>query len=252
MLASQRNVAADHRPGEHRRVGSRGGAVIDDLAVAHDRDLVARRDHLGQLVADERDGLALVVDDAAQRGEEELRFGRRQHRGRLVEHQDLRIAPQALDDLDSLAQPGGEVGDAVVGIDLQAVLLADLTDSPANARRVQSAGVAERHVLPHGQRLDEAEVLVDHARCRARAASTGSTIVDHFAVQSDLAGVGKDQADQHLHQRRLAGAVLAEDAVDAAAMQREVDLVAGDDPPEPFGDVDELRGGRGVGSPPTR
>ena len=68
-------------------------------------------------------------------------------------------------------------------------------------------------------------------------------------MQSDLPGVGQDQADQHLHQRRLAGPVLAEDAVDPAAVQREVDVVAGDDPPEPLGDVDELRGGRGVGRP---
>ena len=138
------------------------GRDVDDLAVAHDRDLVAGRDDLGELVADEGDGLALVLDDAAQRGEQELRFGRREHRRRLVEHEDLRVAAQALDDLDPLAHAGGQVGDAVVGIDLQAVLLADLADAPADARRVEPAGVAERDVLPHRQRLDQAEVLVDH------------------------------------------------------------------------------------------
>ena len=35
-----------------------------------------------------------------------------------------------------------------------------------------------------------------------------------FAVEADLAGVGQDEPDQDLHQRRLAGAVLPEDAVD--------------------------------------
>ena len=97
------------------------GRGLDDPAVAHDRDLVGGRDDLGELVADERDGLALVVDHAcAARRTRTADLGRRQHRCRLVEHEDLRVAAQALDDLDPLAHAGGEVGDAVVGIDLAA------------------------------------------------------------------------------------------------------------------------------------
>ena len=44
-----------------------------------------------------------------------------------------------------------------------------------------------------------------------------------------VAAVGSDQPDEDPHQRRLAGAVLSEDAVDLAAMEVEVDAVAGDD-----------------------
>ena len=62
------NLAADHRPGQRAGVGVGGRAGLDDPAVAHDRDLVGRRDDLGQLVADERDRLALVLDhDGAAR-----------------------------------------------------------------------------------------------------------------------------------------------------------------------------------------
>ena len=214
MLAPQRDFAADHRPSERGGVRSLGRAVIDDLAVAHDRHLVAGGDHLRQLVTHQGHSLALVVDDSTQRREQELRFSRCQHRRRLVEHQDFGVTAQALDDLDSLAQARGEIGDAIVGVDLQAVLLADLTNPAAYLRRVQAPRVAECHVLPHGQRLDEAEVLVDHRDAATRSLD-GIDDLDHFAVQSDLARVGQDQADQHLHQRRFAGTVLAEDAVDS-------------------------------------
>ena len=133
----------------------------------------------------------------------------------------------------------------------QAVLLADLADPLAYPARVEAPDVAERHVLPDGERLDEAEVLVHHGD----AVLGGVDRVDDLhgcAVQPDLAGVGQDEADQDLHQRRLAGAVLAEDAVDAPTVQREVDAVAGDDPPEPLGDADQLHGGRrGVDPPPA-
>ena len=102
----------------------------------------------------------------------------------------------------------------------QAVLLADLADPLADVPRVEPADVAERDVLPHRQRLDEAEVLVHHGDAAARPASIGSTMLHLLAVQPDLPGVGQHQADQHLHQRRLAGTVLAEDAVDPSAAQR--------------------------------
>ena len=57
-----------------------------------------------------------------------------------------------------------------------------------------------------------------------------------LSVDRDRAGVGQNEPDQDLHQRRLAGTVLAEDAMDPPAMQSEVDAVACNDGAEPLGD----------------
>ena len=78
-------------------------------------------------------------------------------------------------------------------------------------------------------------MLVDHADAeRRRRLRVGDP--PHLAVDLDLAAVGRDEPDQDLHQRRLAGAVLAEDAVDLAAVEVEVDAVAGDDVAVALGD----------------
>ncbi|MNT41147.1 hypothetical protein D3C72_1775000 [compost metagenome] len=51
----------------------------------------------------------------------------------------------------------------------------------------------------------------------------------HFAVEMDLAviGAGRIDARKHLHQRRLAGAVFADQRVDLALAHLEADIVQG-------------------------
>jgi hypothetical protein len=55
-------------------------------------------------------------------------------------------------------------------------------------------------------------------------------------LDPDLAGVGLAQAVEDLRQRALAGAVLAQQGVDLAGLDREVDAVVGDERPEALGD----------------
>ncbi len=87
-------------------------------------------------------------------------------------------------------------------------------------------------------------MLVDHGDAVRRRLDR---IVDahQFAVEADIAGVGQYEPDQHLHQRRLARAVLPEDAVDPPTVEGQVDAVAGDHSTEALGDPDQLDGGRG-------
>ena len=63
------------------------------------------------------------------------------------------------------------------------------------------------------------------------------------AVDRDLATVWGDEADEDPHQRRLAGSVLPEDAVHLAAVEVEVDAVAGHDVAVALGDVADGDGG---------
>ncbi|TPW11055.1 MAG: putative ABC transporter ATP-binding protein YufO [Acidimicrobiaceae bacterium] len=125
-----------------------------------------------------------------------------------------------------------------------------MADPLADTSGVEPTDVAEGHVLPDREGLDEAEVLVHHGD----AVGSGIDRVHDLylpTVEPDLPGVGEHETDEHLHQRGLAGAVLAEDAVDLPPVQREAHPVAGDDLAEVLGDVDELHSGRGA-VPPTR
>ena len=73
-----------------------------------------------------------------------------------------------------------------------------------------------------------------------RIAAAGRAEVLLLAVDEDRALVGLVGAVQRLHQRRLAGAVLADDGVDRAAADLEVDAVVGDDAGEALDDVAQL------------
>ena len=162
-LVAQRDRSPDHRLGQRAGVGVARGHRVDDPAAAQDRHDVGGVEDLVELVADEGHRLALGGDGDAQHGEQLLGLLRGEHRRRLVEDDDVGIAAQALDDLDPLADPGGEVADDGVGIEAEPVALADLADEVAGRSAVEAAALAERDVLPHAQLVDEAEVLVDHA-----------------------------------------------------------------------------------------
>ena len=74
----------------------------------------------------------------------------------------------------------------------------------------------------------------------ARAAF-GFGDVHRHAVEDDLAGVGVEHAVDHLDQRRLAGAVLAEQRVDLAGPHPEAHVVVRQHPGERLGDAAQLQ-----------
>ena len=74
------------------------------------------------------------------------------------------------------------------------------------------------------------------------AAGLGRTLL--LAIDEDLALVRLQQPEQDVHQRRLAGAVLADDRVDLAALDGEVHILVGDERAEPLGDRFQLDGER--------
>src|ERR1700732_1110047 len=61
--------------------------------------------------------------------------------------------------------------------------------------------------------------------------------LDFRAPPEDLAGVGLQRAVQHLHERRLAGAVLAEQGMNLALADRDADAVIGDKRAEALDDA---------------
>ena len=130
-------------------------------------------------------------------------------------------AEQHLQDLDALLLADRQVGDLRVGIDGEPVFARQ--PRQLGARRGEAAGQqrpalgAQHQVLQHGEGVDQHEMLVHHAD------AVGDRVVravhaHRLAVDADLAGIGAIEPVEDAHQRRLAGAVLADDAGDRALL----------------------------------
>ena len=247
-MLRMREVAADHHPRERRRRLAARVALAGDLARAQHGRLVAQRADLVELVADVEDAAALV-GQAAQRLEELLDRLRRQHRRGLVHDEEARVLQQAAHDLDALPLADRHRVHVAGGVERKSVLRRHVADA---RRKVVARAIAlqrERDVVGDRQRLEQREVLEDHADAEpARARRIGDD--DGLAFPRDRPGVGLDRAVDDLHQRRLAGAVLAQHRVDLAGQNREVDAGVGDDARVDLRDAGELEAGwhGGVGS----
>ena len=223
-----------------------GGQRLDLLAAPQHGDPVRDLGHLVQLVADEDDRLALLGQALDDR-EQLLRLLRRQHRGRLVEHEDVGAAVERLQDLDALLLADGDVLDDRARVDGEPEPRRDLAHALLGRRVVEQDAVVHRlgrehDVLGDRHHRDQHEVLVHHADAvldrGLRRAELG-----RLAVDQDLALVRPVEAVEDVHQRRLAGAVLAEQRVHLALAQVEVDAVVRDDAGEALRDPTKLENG---------
>ena len=227
----QLDGASHHQLGEVGLIGLGRDPLAHHLASPDDRDPVRDLEDLVELVADEQDAVTFR-GETAQDLEDLLGLLRRQDRGRLVEDQDPRIAIERLEDLDPLLPAHGQGADLGVGIDLEAEALAELTDPAARFLAVEEDRighrlVAEEDVLGDGEDRDQHEVLVDHVDAAGdRVRRPGD--VDLFAVEQDLALVRTRESIEDVHEGRLACAVLAEQGMDLARFDVEVDRVVGD------------------------
>ncbi len=209
-------LAADHhlrrRIRRQRDRGNRG----DELTVAQHRHPVGQPHDLVELVRDEDDG------DTARREpadllEQRLRLAHRQHGGRLVHDQHPGVAADRLGDLDHLLVGHRQGIDARIGVDVdmqrfeQGARLVVHFAGAEEAATVDLAAQEDR--IHHPQMLGEVELLVDEDDAHALGLPVGRQR-HGLAVINDGARGRLLEARQDLHQRRLAGAVLADDGVD--------------------------------------
>ena len=158
----------------------------------------------------------------AQDAEELVGLLRRQHAGRLVEDQDPGAAIRATFRISTrCCSPDRQIADERVGIDVQAVvarqpLQLGARRGEALARSSGAALGAEHDVLQHGEILHQHEMLVHHADAVRRWRRAGCAMRTGLPSMQDLAAVGLVEAVEDAHQRRFAGAVLADDAGDRA------------------------------------
>ena len=239
----------------------------DQLAPAQHGDAVGDLEHLVELVADEDDREPLV-GQGAEDLEQLARLLGRQHRGRLVEDEDVRLAVERLEDLDALLLPDGDVLDERIRVDREAERPGELLHPGSRRPVVEQDPVPARldpedDVLRHRHHRDEHEVLVHHPDAvldRVLRRVEG----DVLAANPDLTLVGPVEAVEDVHQRRLAGPVLSEEGVHLTSAEIEVDVVVREDPGKALGDPLQLEddrlvdhrtailGGWDVAHPPNR
>ena len=96
--------------------------------------------------------------------------------------------------------------------------------------------IAEHDVFGDGKHGDQHEVLVHHAD----ALGDGIVRIEHrtgLAVDENLAAIGLVEAVEHVHQRGLARAVFAQQGVNLALFQSQIDVVVGEHARESLGDA---------------
>ncbi len=165
-----------------------------------------------------------------QRPEELFHLLGRKDGGRLVHDQDPHAAVEHLQDLDALLLADRQLPDLGPRIDVQAERLAERRDLAIEAVEVQP------EARPARPRRMFSVTVWEGTRVKcwctiprpAEIASRGEWKSTGDALDPDRSLVGPVEARQDVHERALAGAVLAEQGVDLAGPQVEVDPVVGE------------------------
>jgi hypothetical protein len=162
-----------------------------------------------------------------------------EHRRRFIEHEQPAAFPDRLGDLDLLLLAETEVGREGVRVDLRAEELRELVEALLRPLLLEhQTGLAEHEVLENGERGHQGGVLVHHADAVVDRRLRRGDRRGH-AVDRDRAGIGLLHARENADQGRLAGAVLAQQAVHLTAHDVEGDAVVGHDAGEGLRDVAE-------------
>ena len=192
----------------------------DDPAAVDDPDVVGELVGLLQVLGGEEDGGAFVVQPPHLLPDR-LAADRVEAGGRLVEEEDARLVDQRRGKVEAPLHPARVGADPAVGgggeVDpLQQVIGAPaaLRGGDALQRRLQADQLAAGH-----QRVERRFLEGDADRPAHRP-----RFLDHVVPGDGGAPAGwQQQRRQHPHGRRLAGAVGAEEAVDLARLDLEVD-----------------------------
>jgi hypothetical protein len=211
-------------------------AVVDDRAAAHDRHVVADLLDLAHVVRAQEHGQAARGEPLDERAHV-ADAGGVEAVGRLVEHQQPRVAQQARRDAEALAHPVGVAADLVTGAAGQVDDLQRLVD-PVRAGAAVEHGEPLEIPAP-GQVGIEARALDEPGDALQRARPR---LLPGPAEDPQRPGVRPDQAEQHPQQRGLARAVGPEDAVHLALADLQADRIDGDQIAEALGHVDGVDG----------
>ena len=155
--------------------------------------------------------VAVSADDPEQL----LGLGRRQDGGRLVEDEDVALAVERLEDLDALPHADREALDLRVRIDVRGLYCSDSSTIRLRAAARSNVPSGPATVSAPSATASTTSNTGTSMKCwwtmptPASIAAAGSSNDGLLAVDEDLARVRLVEPGQDVHERRLAGAVLA-------------------------------------------
>ncbi len=225
--AGAHDGVADHHRRHFARRQLADLAAADFYAAPQHADVVAERLHFAELVGDHQRGDLAAMRHAFQQAQNLIGLAGRQHRGRLVENQEALVEIEQLEDFELLLLAGGERGDGTVERHAERHARQELFEHGAflapvdDLRRI---GAADDQIFGGGERRHQREMLIDHADAeRLSVLGIGDSYL--LAIEFDLAFVGRVETHDAFDQRRLAGAVLAEQRVEGAGGHLDRDIV---------------------------
>ena len=237
-------MPADHAPDDLLLRRRRDLFRADIAPVAQHADPIAMREDLGHAVADIDDADAARLelrDDPEQLAG--LALGQRS--GRLVEDQDRAVERQRLGDLDDLLLGDRQFPDQRLRIDLgeRGKYAASAVAQRAIIHQPGAPAIGRRHRDVLGDRDVRAERdLLMHQPDAERMRPLRRGDLDGPAIDQDLAAIGPEDTVDNVHQRRLAGSVLAHQRMHLALAEREADTVERTHRAEILADIADFEG----------
>ena len=232
LVTNTRRRLAEHRRDDRCLTANSGHEGCDVATVAQHRAHVAVLAYLGEAVGDEQHG-AVALAPPAHHGEDPLGEIWRERGGDLVEEQQLRVERQG----------SGEIEHAQEGQRHVTHLLAEVESVEVHVGEVPAHGVEicarQAEVLGHRQ-IGRHRRVLEHRGEAAAPCIAGALHGSRLAVDADRTSVSAQDAGEDLDERRLAGAVGAEQSVNLTGCHGQVDGAQGDDRPE------RLRNGSGL------
>ncbi len=212
----------------------------DGLAVAEHRELVGDLEQLVHLVRDVDDALALLAQ-LANDAEQMVDFDIAQRRRRLIHDEHLGVERHGLRDLDHLAACHRQRAHFGLRVDVDRQPGEQRLRAPAQFGVIDQAaavpGLAPNpDVLGHGHVRHQVQFLMDH-RNTAIERIERAVQHDRLALEADLAPVRRMHAGNDLHQRGLAGTVLAHQRMNGAAPHAQPHVVERDHAGKGFADA---------------
>ena len=201
---------------------------LDRMAVAHDRDAIGEVEHLAQVMGNIDDRHAFRAQ-LAHDVEQALALAARQSGIGLIKNKHARALTDGARNFDELHLGDRQPAHARVRIER---VHAETFERGARLRahhrpRHERGDGPARHVrhddiLGDRHRRAEGELLIDDDDARGATVERRSKM-RRLAVDEDLAFVRLKIAREDMHERGLAGAVLADDRVDFAGPKAHVD-----------------------------
>ena len=153
-----------------------------------------------------------------------------QHPGRLVKDQHLGPAKQRFENFHSLLQPHRQILNHRLRVDIQLIIffqaLQDLAGIGLGSSQQSATLGAKDDVFQHGEIIDQHEMLMHHADASGNCVLGGGNGC-RPAIDQNFTAIGLIIAVEDAHQGRFTGAIFADNAVDRAFIDGQVDIGVG-------------------------